>query len=160
MDRRQMTPSHRCVPAHLIFHTFNDAINSVQPILTEESSILSLQALVSVQLFLVSMNRYNAASRLQGIAAHLTFQLRLNKCPSRSCSLSDKEAELRKRLFWSVFCIDRYISIRLGNPSVISSEDIDVCYPQSERHNQNQGDVSGKDWKNNSSAPYADTHST
>lgn len=144
MDRRQTLPSHKPVPSSLIFHTFNDATSSVQPVLTEESSILSLQALVSVQLFLVSMNRYNAASRLQGIAAHLTFQLRLNKCPALTRPRSDKEAELRKRLFWSVFCIDRYISIRLGNPSTISSGDIDVCYPQSEHHEQNQEDVLGK----------------
>ncbi|KAH6625552.1 fungal-specific transcription factor domain-containing protein [Boeremia exigua] len=145
MDRRQMAPSHKPVPSEFLFQTFNDAINSVQPILTEESSILSLQALVSVQLFLISMNRYNAASRLQGISAHLTFQLHLYKCPGRTCPPTDKEAELRKRLFWSVFCIDRYISIRLGNPSVISSEDIDVCYPQSERHNQGHIDVAVHD---------------
>ncbi|KAF2993217.1 hypothetical protein E8E13_000753 [Curvularia kusanoi] len=140
MDRRQMAP-HKPVPSEFVFRTFNDAISSVTPILTEESSILSLQALVSVQLFLISMNRYNAASRLQGIAAHLTFQLHLHKCPGRTCSPSDKEAELRKRLFWSVFCIDRYISIRLGTPSVISSDDIDVCYPQSERHKQSNAGV-------------------
>jgi hypothetical protein len=80
------------------------------------------------------MHRYNAASRLQGIAAHLAFQLSLYKCPNRTHVFSEKEAELRKRLFWSVFCIDRYISIRLGNPSILSLEDVDVCYPQSENH--------------------------
>ena len=134
MDRRQMANSPRPLPSTLVFRTFRDAINSVQLVLTEESSILSLQALVSVQLFLVSMHRYNAASRLQGIAAHLAFQLGLYKCPNRTRDFPEKEVELRKRLFWSVFCIDRYISIRLGNPSVLSLEDVDVCYPQSEAH--------------------------
>lgn len=154
MDRRQMTPSHKPVPSGFLFRTFNEAISSVQPVLTEESSILSLQALVSVQLFLISMSRYNAASRLQGIAAHLTFQLHLYKCPGRTCSPSDKEAELRKRLFWSVFCIDRYISIRLGNPSVISSDDIDVCYPQSERHYQSNINIPGEARYSQLSSPY------
>jgi hypothetical protein len=143
MDRRQMASSHRLLPSQLVFRTFNDAINSVLLVLTEESSILSLQALVSVQLFLISMHRYNAASRLQGIAAHLAFQLRLHRCPNRNRELPEKEAELRKRLFWSVFCMDRYISIRLGNPTVLSSDDIDVCYPQFERHVSVNGDVMG-----------------
>jgi hypothetical protein len=134
MDRRQLAQNPRPLPSLLVFQSFNDAINSIQPVLTEESSILSLQALVSVQLFLVSMHRYNAASRLQGIAVHLSFQLGLHKCPKRTASFPDKEAELRKRLFWSVFCIDRYICIRLGNPSLICADDVDVCYPQSERH--------------------------
>jgi hypothetical protein len=143
MDRRQMTSPHRLLPSQLVFRTFNDAVNSVVLVLTEESSILSLQALVSVQLFLISMHRYNAASRLQGIAAHLAFQLRLHRCPNRHRELPDKEAELRKRLFWSVFCMDRYISIRLGNPTVLSSDDIDVCYPQTERHVLVDGEVAG-----------------
>ncbi|KAF2827788.1 hypothetical protein CC86DRAFT_347570 [Ophiobolus disseminans] len=60
-DRRQMNTSCKPIPAVLTFHSFNDAINSVQLVLTEESSIMSLQALVSVQLFLITMHRYNAA---------------------------------------------------------------------------------------------------
>ncbi|KAJ4986959.1 fungal specific transcription factor domain-containing protein [Stagonosporopsis vannaccii] len=145
MDRRQMMASHKSVPSTHVFHTFSDAISSLSLVLTEESSILSLQALVSVQLFLISMHRYNAASRLQGIAAHLAYQLSLHRCPVRTRRHLDKETELRKRLFWSVFCVDRYISIRLGNPSVISSDDIDVCYPQSECHGETSDDDTARD---------------
>ncbi|CAN9172407.1 unnamed protein product [Alternaria alternata] len=55
-DRRQMSPASKLMPAILVFHSINDAIRSVQLVLTEESSILSLQALVSVQLFLITMH--------------------------------------------------------------------------------------------------------
>ncbi|XPS72591.1 hypothetical protein M3J09_004756 [Ascochyta lentis] len=134
MDRRQLMQTSKPLPSTLTFHSFNEAISSVQVVLTEESSIMSLQALVSVQLFLISMHRYNAASQLQGIAAHLVFQLGLHRCPNRTLLPLRKKSELRKRMFWSVFCLDRYISIRLGTPSVISSNDVDVCYPQTERH--------------------------
>ncbi|ORY03068.1 hypothetical protein BCR34DRAFT_591730, partial [Clohesyomyces aquaticus] len=102
-DRRQMGPLATAVPAALIFHTFNDAISSVQRVLTEETSILSLQAVVSVQIFLISMLRYNAASRLQGLSVGMVFQLGLHRCPAKISGISDKEAELRKRLFWSIF---------------------------------------------------------
>lgn len=105
-------------------------------VLTEESSILSLQALVSVQLFLLTMHRYNAASRLEGLAVRIAFQLDLHRCPLQTQQKPDKEAELCKRLFWSIFCIDRYICIRLGNPLGMRSDDVNVCYPHAERHGE------------------------
>ena len=134
-DRRQMSVSNKALPASLVFHSFNHAINSIQLVLTEESSILSLQALISVQLFLITMHRYNAASRLEGLAVRIAFQLGLHRCPMQMHLPSKKEAELRKRLFWSIFCIDRYICIRLGNPLGVRSDDVDVCYPHAEIHN-------------------------
>jgi hypothetical protein len=135
-DRRQVEASHKAVPSALLFHSFNDAINSVQMVLTEEGSILSLQALVSVQLFLITMHRYNAASRLEGLTIRIAFQLGLHRCPHRTTSAPDKEVELRKRLFWSIYCIDRYICIRLGTPLGIRSDETDVCFPLDEHHQE------------------------
>jgi hypothetical protein len=134
-DRRQTSPINKLMPTVLVFHSVNDAIRSVQLVLTEESSILSLQALVSVQLFLITMHRYNAASRLEGLAIRMAFQLGLHRCPLQ-LSMPSKEAELRKRLFWSVTCIDRHICIRLGTPLGIRSDEANVCYPHTERHRE------------------------
>lgn len=143
-DRRQMDTTCKPMPSSLVFSSFNDAINSIQLVLTEESSISSLQALVAVQLFLMTMHRYNAASRLEGLAVRMAFQLGLHRCPMRTASASNTEAELRKRLFWSIYCIDRYISIRLGTPLAIRSEEMDVCFPHDERHDRASGDDAGK----------------
>ncbi|KAH8728072.1 fungal-specific transcription factor domain-containing protein [Phaeosphaeriaceae sp. PMI808] len=139
-DRRQMVSSSKSIPSTLVFHSFNDAINSVHTVLTEESSILSLQALVSVQLFLITMHRYNAASRLEGLATRMVFQLALNRCPHKATSTPEKEPELRKRLFWSIYCIDRYICIRLGTPLGIRSDETNVCFPHDERHHIQEND--------------------
>jgi hypothetical protein len=143
-DRRQMEAPRKILPSTLVFHSFNDAINSIQLVLTEESSILSLQALVSVQLFLISMHRYNAASRLEGLAVRMVFQLGLHRCPHRATSTPDKETELRKRLFWSIYCIDRYICIRLGTPLGIRSDEMDVCFPHDEHHTAMVEENTGK----------------
>ena len=137
MDRRQMASPKQTMPSSIVFHSFNDAMNSIHSVLIQESSILSLQALISVQLFLVTMHRYNAASRIEGLAARMVFQLGLHRCPMKLTGLPVKEIELRKRLFWSIFCIDRYICIRLGTPLSVRIEDIDVCYPHIERHGIN-----------------------
>jgi hypothetical protein len=143
MDRRQMASPKQTLPSSIVFHTFNDAMNSIQSVLTEESSIISLQALISVQLFLVTMHRYNAASRLEGLAVRIAFQLGLHRCPMKLNGLPVKERELRKRLFWSIFCIDRYICIRLGTPLSIRMEDVDVCYPHAERHDSTEQEETG-----------------
>lgn len=127
VDRRLMPSPTKAVLSSLVFHSFNEAMNSIHCVV-EESSILSLQALVSVQLFLVTMHR------LEGLAVRIAFQLGLHRCPMKMSGLPRKEADLRKRLFWTIFCIDRYICIRLGTPLGIRSEDIDVCYPHAERH--------------------------
>ena len=143
-DRRQTGTHTRPIPANLVFQSFNHAIDSIQRVLTEESSIQSLQVVVSVQLFLLSMLRYNAASRFEGLAVRMAFHLGLHRCPMRLSALWGKEAELRQRLFWSIYCIDRYICSRLGLPLGIRDDDIDVCYPGSEQHIDGAHDLSSK----------------
>lgn len=39
------------------------------------------------------------------------------------------DVEMRKRLFWSCYTMDRQISIPLGRPFSISDRDIDVAFP-------------------------------
>ncbi|XP_014559023.1 hypothetical protein COCVIDRAFT_13902 [Bipolaris victoriae FI3] len=107
-DRRQIDSARKAIPSNLVFHSINDAIRSTQLILTEETSVLSLQALVSIQLFLITMHRYNAASRLEGLAVRMAFQL------------------------------DRHICIRLGTPLGIRSDEANVCYPHTERHHDRE----------------------
>lgn len=111
IDRRQTGADMRPVPQQLVFASLNDAIQSVQSMLTDESSIAALQAIVSVQLLFISMLRYNAASRLQGLTVRMAFHLGLHRCPMQFSAFPREEARLRQRIFWSIYCIDRYISI-------------------------------------------------
>ncbi|KFY31346.1 hypothetical protein V493_01186 [Pseudogymnoascus sp. VKM F-4281 (FW-2241)] len=147
IDRRQTTTSMRPVPSQLVFASLNHASQSVQCMLTDESSILGLQAVVSVQLLKISMLRYNAASRLQGLAVRMAFHLGLHRCPMQFSAFPREEARLRQRLLWSIYCIDRYISIRLGIPLAIRDADIEACFPTLERHldgAQSQPDANGR----------------
>jgi hypothetical protein len=87
-----------------------------------------------VQLFLVSMLRHNAASRLGGLIVRMTFQIGLHRCPVRYASFTTEDIQLRKRLFWTVYCLDRHLCQSLGLPLGIRDDDIDVCYLDLERH--------------------------
>lgn len=133
-DRRQTHRSLPPIPECLVFSTFDSAIGSVAEVMIGPASMLSLQAVVSVQLALVSMLRYNASSRLEGLAVRMAYQLGLHRCPFRYQAFSVEEARLRQRLFWSIYCIDRYISQSLGLPLGIADDDADVCFPGIESH--------------------------
>lgn len=45
-----------------------------------------------------------------------------------TCSTKDhvQDVEMRRRIFWSCYCLDRQTSIDMGRPFVISDRDIDI----------------------------------
>lgn len=135
-DRRQMPRDNQqsLVPSHLIFNTIEEAISCLSPILILPSTLASLQAVVSIQVFLVSMLRLNAASRLGGTIVRIAFHLGLHRCPTRFKQFSSADADMRRRLFWSIYCLERYLSQSLGLPLDLKDDDIDVCYPDNELH--------------------------
>ncbi|KAJ9608455.1 hypothetical protein H2200_007443 [Cladophialophora chaetospira] len=138
-DRRQTKTVGRPVPRHLVFNTFEDALNSIHDVMAKPAFLQALQAAVCVQLFLVSMLRLNAASKLGGLIIRLSFQLGLHRCPTRYSSFKKEEGELRRRLFWSIYSIDRHICQALGLPLTIRDDDVDVCYPDNEVHPSRPG---------------------
>ncbi|KAJ6166543.1 transcriptional regulator family: Fungal Specific TF [Penicillium chermesinum] len=69
-----------------------------------------------------------------GIITRTAFHLGLHRCPGRFACFSRDEADMRRRLFWSIYCLERYLSQALGIPLSIRDDDIDVCYPDDERH--------------------------
>lgn len=135
-DKRQMPRDNQqsLVPSHLIFNTIEEAISGLLPILIQPSTLASLQAIVSIQVFLVSMLRLNAASRLGGTIVRIAFHLGLHRCPSRFRQFSSTDADMRRRVFWSIYCLERYLAQSLGLPLDLKDDDIDVCYPDNELH--------------------------
>jgi hypothetical protein len=140
-DRRQggQQGNLKPVPSVLLFSSFDAAVDSIQGTLSAATTTKSLQAVISVQLFLISMLRHNAASRLGGLIVRMAFQIGLHRCPVRYTSFSEEDVQLRKRVFWSVYCIDRYLCQSLGLPLTIRDDDIDVCYLNVERHEAKPG---------------------
>ncbi|KAL6237058.1 hypothetical protein BDW75DRAFT_94100 [Aspergillus navahoensis] len=135
MDRRQTKPpsTQNPVPGDLVFHSVHQAMESLYTLLCSPPTIPILQAAFGVQLFLTSILRLNAASRVGGIIIRTAFHLGLHRCPVRF-SFSGAEIATRRRLFWSIYCLERYLSQALGIPLGIKDDDIDVCYPNAEIH--------------------------
>jgi hypothetical protein len=141
-DQRQARyPNKLRYPANMVFPSYDAAVDGLQHVLTKPTSLLGLQAAISVQLFLISMLRLNAASRLGGLINRMALQLGLHRCPARYCSFSTDERLLRQRVFWSLYATDRFICQSMGLPLGINDDDVDVCFPTREEHVDKQREL-------------------
>lgn len=91
--------------------------------------ILSLQAILAIQLYLVASMSLRNASLLGGFILRAILHAGFHRCPFRYQQLSAHDCQLRKRIFWCFYAIDRYLSQALGLPLGIQDSDIDVCRP-------------------------------
>jgi len=134
-DRRQMPRENQnCVPAHLIFNTIDDAASCLSPILMKTPTISGLQAALSVQVFLISILRLNTASRFGGLIVRIAFHLGIHRCPARYAQFAAGDEDIRRRLFWSIYTLERFLAQSLGLPIDLKDDDIDVCLPFNELH--------------------------
>ena len=134
-DRRQAPREEGCfVPTNLLYQSITEALSTIEPLLIHPPSIPALQAAVSIQLFLISMLRLNAASRVGGLIVRMSYHLGLHRCPSRFPGFSSTEVNIRRRLFWTIYCIERYLAQALGLPLELKNDDLDVCFPDQELH--------------------------
>ncbi|KAK1149330.1 hypothetical protein N8T08_006552 [Aspergillus melleus] len=97
--------------------------------LTGRNDLPSLQALLASQLYLVAKMSLRTASTVGGCMLRSMLHAGLHRCPFRYRELSSHDRQLRKRIFWSAYAIDRYLSQALGLPLGIQDSDIDVCAP-------------------------------
>ncbi|KIX02963.1 uncharacterized protein Z518_06513 [Rhinocladiella mackenziei CBS 650.93] len=89
----------------------------------------SIQALLAAELYLVSTMSLRAASTIGGTLSRVMFHAGLHRCPFRYPQIPPPECDLRKRIFWSAYVLDRYLSQALGHPLGIQDSDLDVCIP-------------------------------
>jgi len=78
------------------------------------------------------LSRADQAWYTFGTVVQLVFALGLH----RKMSIDGKPGndmyivnECRKRTFWTVYTVDRYLSVLLGRPRLLQDEDIDAPYP-------------------------------
>lgn len=93
----------------------------------------TVQARLNQCLYLLASSRVSEGWFSFGLTVQLVTALGLHRAswPSvdRERAYSYLEQELRKRTFWSVYTLDRYISVTFGRPQVLHDEDIDQELP-------------------------------
>ncbi|OQE39323.1 hypothetical protein PENCOP_c007G04867 [Penicillium coprophilum] len=106
-----------------------NSFNTLLGTLSSRHDIVSLQALLAIQVYLVAIMSLRQASTVGGCILRSMLHAGLHRCPFRYKQLSTHDRQLRKRVFWCAYAIDRYLSQALGLPLGIQDSDIDVCLP-------------------------------
>lgn len=113
---------------------------SLAAALATRHDILTIQTILSAQVYCVSIMALRTASSLGGLLSRLLYHAGLHRCPYRYPQVSNEDRDLRKRILWSSYALDRYICQALGIPVSLTDAEIDVCVPgRKERHET--GDV-------------------
>lgn len=114
------------------FDYFTQALEFL-PDMHGEGSILFVETLALVGYFMQNLNRRDAACLYVGMALRMAITLGLHQ-ESASKELSEEIKEHRRRVWWSVYSLDRIQSVKSGNPITIHDEDIGVALPSKLPH--------------------------
>lgn len=98
------------------------------PDLHEQGSVLFVETLALVGFFMQNLNRRDAASLYIGSALRMAITLGLHQEPT-AAGIEEEAKEHRRRVWWSVYSLDRIHSVKSGNPITIHDEDIGVELP-------------------------------
>ncbi|KAK7546312.1 fungal-specific transcription factor domain-containing protein [Phyllosticta citricarpa] len=129
----QAGTSKELLPRYARIESANSLIFSLSSLSTKQD-LHSLQALFAAQLYFITKGSFRSASAIGGLLVKSIFHSGLHRCPNRYAQLTDRDRDLRKRLFWSAYVVDRYVSQGLGIPLGFQDSDIDVCFPGQEHH--------------------------
>ncbi|KAI1503271.1 fungal-specific transcription factor domain-containing protein [Biscogniauxia marginata] len=93
-------------------------LTSLLGALSSDTDSPSLQALFAAELYLMTTMSLRAASTIHGTLTRLIYHAGYHRCPLRYVQLPHRVCEIRKRIFWCAYVMDRH-----------RDSDIDVCIP-------------------------------
>ncbi|KAI0128610.1 fungal-specific transcription factor domain-containing protein [Xylariales sp. AK1849] len=88
----------------------------------EDADFWSVQALLLMALYMLSVSKRNAAYAYYGMAVRSAFALGLHREESMVI-FSELERKVRRNLWRTLFVFDRFLAASLGRPTAISEED-------------------------------------
>lgn len=98
------------------------------PDIHQEGSVTFVEVLGLIAPYMQNLNRKDAAFLYIGLAMRMAISLGLHQ-EVDDPAMDIVEREHRRRVWWSVYSMDRIISVKSGNPISIHDEDIDVAWP-------------------------------
>lgn len=123
------------LPSSHRFLSPSEVFSAAAPLSTRHDT-LTIQTMLAAQLFCVVKMAFRTASSLGGLVQRLITHAGLHRCPFRYINFDDEDRHLRKRVFWSSYALERFLSQSLGLPLTMSDADIDVCVPTADEvHN-------------------------
>ncbi|KAI2795312.1 hypothetical protein POX_a01918 [Penicillium oxalicum] len=109
------------------FKYFKHALQFL-PDIHEQGSIFFVEVLCYVAYFMQNLNRRDAAFIYIGLALRMAISLGLHQEVSDP-AISETDRNRRRNAWWSVYSLDRVLSVRSGNPITIQDDDIGISWP-------------------------------
>ncbi|KAI2642523.1 hypothetical protein GGS21DRAFT_486344 [Xylaria nigripes] len=112
--------SERANRAELFFRSAKSLADPVSGF--EDADFWSIQALLLMSLYMLAVSKRNASYAYYGMAVRSAFALGLHREESMEVFLAE-ECSVRKRLWRTLFVLDRFLAACLGRPAAISEDD-------------------------------------
>ncbi|KKY34486.1 putative fungal specific transcription [Diaporthe ampelina] len=106
----------------------HNALAVVSELTILRQSLPAVQALVGMAIILQGTPNPQVSSVLTAAAVRLAQAMGLHR-RSHDQSLSARQVEQRKRVFWAAYFLDKDISLRLGQPFAQDDDDMDAELP-------------------------------
>lgn len=128
IELSQQKPPHRNIPTAQQF--VEEAINLLQQgsglINVFAPSITSCQVLTILSLQQHGIAEYARAGILCSLASAMAIELRIHR---QENGRDDIEKEVRSRLWWNIYILEKLISSEMGRPIMLRSEECDIELP-------------------------------
>lgn len=108
---------------------FRTGCRHVPKVLFCNRDISGMQALLVTILFLWETHSTEGCFTLLGVAVSIGTEIGFHRCGTQLGLQEESEVELRRNVFWSAYILDKDMSLRIGRPSSIADEDINVRLP-------------------------------
>lgn len=105
------------------------ALTSLLGVVSSGHDLPSLQALLAMEIYLMTKMALRAASTVHGTLTRILYHCGLHRCPFRYTQLPRNVGYIRQRIFWCAYILDRQLSQLLGHPPAIKDSEVDVCIP-------------------------------
>jgi hypothetical protein len=108
---------------------YQSALNLLDEILSLAVSISTVQVLLLLAIYSLRAPKGPGAWSYVGMAMRMCIELGLHR---RRVAFEEEDLDhddLRRRVFWSCYCLDRQVSIILGRPFALADRDIDAILP-------------------------------
>lgn len=88
-------------------------------------TVVSLQAIISLILYLISTARMASAHAFLGAACAAAMRQGLHFRSTHDANLPDEERKVRRRVFWAIMNLDMYVTSILGLPPFMDLSAVD-----------------------------------
>ncbi|EKV06263.1 Acetate regulatory DNA binding protein FacB, putative [Penicillium digitatum PHI26] len=106
---------------------FEENWSATLALLSNETSVASLQCFVLGQIYCMTKGDYRTLLRYRALGVDICHQLGMHE--KQESSGNPLEDETRKKVFWSQYVLDRFCSALTGLPILLREEDIETQYP-------------------------------